>query len=214
LIESPYDQVMSERAIDDGWTPIEGVGEPDEQHVMSDLDLVPDLTHPIRGAIVRRLRQPKSVAQLADELDSPITRLYHHINRLEEVGLIRVVATRRVAAVTERRYQVSALSFTFSDDAFEGLDRRELSSAFASLFDVAKIGLQREIEHGLLEHRDADNPTFALTYTDLRLLPDQRSGLLDELQQVFDRYVEISKQNLEHPDAERLALFFSAYPEH
>ena len=60
----------------------------------------------------------------------------------------------------------------------------------------------------------ADHPAFALTYTDLRLLPDQRSGLLDELQQVFDRYVEVSKEHLEHRDAERLALFFSAYPEY
>lgn len=204
---------MSEHA-DDGWMPVQGVGEPDEQHEMHDLDLVPDLTHPIRGAIVRRLRQPKTVAELADELDSPITRLYHHINRLDDVGLIRVVATRRVAAVTERRYQVSALSFTFADDAFEGLDRRELAAAFGSLFDVAKIGLQREIEHGLLEQRDPDNTTFALTFSDLRLLPDQRHRLLDELQQVFDRHVEASHDNADDPNAERLALFFSAYPEH
>jgi DNA-binding transcriptional ArsR family regulator len=101
---------------DDGWMPVDAVGPQQEQRDLDDLDLVAEMTHPVRGVILRRLKQPRTVAEVADLLDVPITRLYHHVNRLVDAGLVQVVATRQVAAVTERRYQTVADAFGISAD--------------------------------------------------------------------------------------------------
>ncbi len=110
---------------------------------LEDLDLLAEITHPIRGRIVRNLDSPRSAAELAELLDAPITRLYHHINRLEQAGLIAVQATRRVGAATQHRYQVVAKSFTLASHLYDELDGSELAQALGSLFDVAKIRLQQ-----------------------------------------------------------------------
>ena len=92
--------------------------------------LMAEVTHPIRGRILRRLKEPHTVAEVAESLDAPVTRLYHHVNKLEQLGLIRVVATRRVAAVTERRYQVVARSYRIHRDMLDTMDEREKSMVF------------------------------------------------------------------------------------
>ena len=84
---------------DEGWQAVDGLEPQMERRDLSDLDLMSEVTHPIRGMILRRLKEPRTVADLAALLDVPITRLYHHVNRLVDAGLIRVVATRQVADV-------------------------------------------------------------------------------------------------------------------
>lgn len=198
----------------EGWQLVDGVGEPADTLFMTDVDLVPELTHSIRGMLMRRLRTPRTVAELADELDAPITRLYHHINKLEDKELIRVVATRRVGAVTERRYQVTALSWRFAEEAFEKLDPREMSQALGSLFDVAKIGLQREIESGLMDDLPVEHERFALSLGELTLRPEHRLDLFNRIEKLFREFGDISSAHTDDPEAERTTLFISAYPEH
>ncbi len=201
---------MDDPDLDDGWTPTAADTEPDEVRYMSNVDLVPDITHPVRGTIMRRLRRPRTVAQLADDLDAPITRLYHHVNRLEDLGLIRVVATRRVGAATERRYQVTARSWKLAEDAFESLDPRELSGALGSLFDVAKIGLQREIEAGAF-HATAPEDQFTLSLGEVRLTTTRRRELSRRLQEVIEDFGTDAEDD--EPDAVVTTLFIAAYPE-
>ena len=44
--------------------------------------------------------QARSITELADELDVPTGTVGHHVKVLEDAGLVRVVRTRRVRAVT------------------------------------------------------------------------------------------------------------------
>ncbi|MEL6894122.1 MAG: helix-turn-helix domain-containing protein [Actinomycetota bacterium] len=195
----------------DGWIPVDGVGEPVDEHRMTNLDLLPDITHPVRGRILRRAKQPRTVAELADAMQVPITRLYHHVNRLEELGLLRVVATRRVGAVTERRYQVAARSWKLAEEAFQTLEPSELSAAFGSLFDVAKLGLQREVESGLFADLDAAEDRFALSLGELRLRPETRRHLLDRLKELAEEFESDAEED--DPESELVTLFFAAFPE-
>lgn len=195
----------------DGWTPIDGVSEPSDVYELDDLDLLGHITHPVRGAIVRRLREPRTVAELAAAMDVPVTRLYHHVNKLEQLGLIRVVATRQVAAVTERRYQASGRSFRIARSLFDTSDDRELSLALSSLFDVAKLGFQRTVESG--GYRDVeqlDDHSF-LSLGDLALSPERRLELVRRLDALVEEFR--SDRDLDDPDAEHVALFVAAYPE-
>ncbi len=189
-----------------GWVTVDGAAEPADDLPLDDLDLLSEVTHPVRGAILRRLRRPKSVSELAGLFDVPKTRLYHHVNRLEELGFIRVVATRQVGARTERRYQIVARRFSIADGLIDDLDQREFAAAIGSLFDVAKIGLQREIEAGRwseLEERST------LSLGELHLSPVRHAELREHLRELFSRF----ESDVEEGDGERVVLFVASYPE-
>ena len=81
----------------------------------------------LRARIVALLRvRARSTQDLAEELGLPKGTVGHHLKVLERAGLIRVVRTRRVRAVTERFYGRTARLFLFEleDDA----DARALGS--------------------------------------------------------------------------------------
>ena len=195
---------------DDGWIPVDGIAPPAERRDLPDLDLMAEVTHPIRGIIVRRLKQPRTVAELADLLDVPITRLYHHVNRLRDAGLIQVVATRQVAAVTERRYQTVARSFGVDAELLKSTDKRELSAAFSSLFDVAKLGFQRYVESDAFNADDADaHSTLSLGM--IHLSDARRRELVQRISELIDEFP--SDVDDDDPEAARLQFFVAVNPD-
>lgn len=86
------------------------------------------LANELRGRIVSLLReQAWSTQQLARELDLPKGTVGHHLKVLERAGLIRVVHTRQVRAVTEKFYGRVAKLFLFQ--AEDPADARVLGAA-------------------------------------------------------------------------------------
>lgn len=69
------------------------------------------LNNTLRTRILRRLVEPNSIREVAEELNVPPTRLYYHVNMLEEAGIIEVVETRKVGAMLQKIYQTTAKSF-------------------------------------------------------------------------------------------------------
>jgi DNA-binding transcriptional ArsR family regulator len=86
------------------------VGEPDQLRALADT---------VRMKIVARLRErAASTTELARELDLPKGTVGHHLKVLERAGLIRVVRTRKVRALTEKYYgRVARLFVIKSTDA-------------------------------------------------------------------------------------------------
>lgn len=196
---------------EEGWVPVDGVGPPEQRRELDDLDLMAEVTHPVRGSILRRLKQPRTVAQLAELLDVPITRLYHHVNRLADAGLIQVVATRQVAAVTERRYQTVARSFGVSTDLLQSTDKRELSAALGSLFDVAKLGFQRYVEGEQFSMADDADHHSLLSLSAIHVSDERRLELLERLNELANDFV--SDLPDDDPAATTLHFFVSVNPE-
>ena len=89
------------------------------------------LADDLRSRIVVLLRErARSTTELAERLGHPKGTVAHHIKVLEKAGLIRVVRTRKVRAVTERYYGRTARLFIFkgSDEA-DGEDVRNIVAA-------------------------------------------------------------------------------------
>ena len=99
------------------------------------------LNNPLRPRILRRLGKPRSVKEVAEDLDMPVTRLYYHFSLLEEVGLINVVETRKVGAMLEQLYLVTAYNFRPSKNLTEGgLDPAKLAEVGTSvILDAARL---------------------------------------------------------------------------
>jgi DNA-binding transcriptional ArsR family regulator len=67
-----------------------------KKHFLSQTQLA-SLTSPVRLAIVQRMEIDKEVTarELARRMGRPVTSIYHHLKRLEEVGVLRVLAERK-----------------------------------------------------------------------------------------------------------------------
>jgi len=193
------------------WVPVDGVGAPAERLELTDLAMLGETTHPVRSVILRRLNEPRTVADVACLLDVPVTRLYHHVNHLEQIGLIRVVATRRVAAVTERRYQVVASNFSVSSELLDSEDPHELAVALGSVFDVARQRLQREVENGGFSGIDKPEEHSVVSLGELHLSAERRSALVRRLDDLVNEF----RSDLDDldPDVVRMTLFVAAFPD-
>jgi DNA-binding transcriptional ArsR family regulator len=107
----------------------------------------------LRARIVVLLRErAASTTELAERLGLPKGTVAHHVKVLERAGLLRVVRTRKVRAVTERIYGRTARLFVFksSDDAGgEGVR------------DVAAASL-RTVAEEMLPSADDERTSFAV----------------------------------------------------
>lgn len=193
------------------WTPLPDADDLGDELVLDDLALVGELTHPTRSALLHRLRTPHSAAELATALDVPVTRLYHHLNRLEELGLVKVVATRRSGSKTERRYRMAVRGFRVDPELARRNDPTAVADAVSAMFDVVKHEIRREFAIGALAPQSlSDRAGIALLGLSLR--PEQHAAFIDRLQAVIAEFASIDEGNETDPDAQRVRVFIAGFP--
>ena len=184
----------------DGWRDLTGGAALPDVLELESTDQLDELAHRVRGPLLRRLRTPHSAAELAAELDVPVTRLYHHLKVLESAGLIEVVATRRVGAALERRYRAVARGFRVGPDAVR--DNTDLARSLAAVLDSTRSDLVGAVESGTAED-------VAIWSLRLRLAEPDRIELVERLDAVLSEFRERSTDD---SDAEETALFAVAFP--
>jgi len=131
----------------------------------------------LRTEIVVLLRDhAASTTELAEKLGLPKGTVAHHLKVLEKAGLVRIVRTRKVRAVTENYFGRTARLFVFksSTDA-DGEDVR----------NVAAASLRRAAEE-LLPIGDDGRTTFAvvrmrLTDADAKRFTRRLERLIDDV---------------------------------
>lgn len=72
------------------------------------------LLKPHRIEILRQLAEPHSCTEVAARLDQTQQRVYYHVKRLVEHGLVTQVAERRVRGINEGVYQAAARAYWLS----------------------------------------------------------------------------------------------------
>lgn len=75
---------------------------------IDDLQVLRQLANTMRARLLFHFRQPRSVADVAARMRVPVTRLYYHVNMLEEAGVITVVGTRKRGPQLEKVYRITA----------------------------------------------------------------------------------------------------------
>lgn len=78
------------------------------------LDQAEALLKPLRVDVLRRLAEPRSCTEIGADLGHPPQKVYYHVKRLEEAGLVEQVAQRRVRGIHEGVYQATARSYWLS----------------------------------------------------------------------------------------------------
>jgi DNA-binding transcriptional ArsR family regulator len=179
--------------------------------VIDDLATLKAIADPTRAAILELLAEPRTVTQLAAALEVPRTRLYHHVELLRSKGLIEQVSERRVGAVTESLYGLTARVFRPSARLLRSRDaRRRVEAITTLLFDTTKADLGRSLASGELKLDERDSVRRAgLGRSIAHLTPEQAAEFITELDALVARFDEA------HASAEGarpFALIWALYP--
>ena len=90
--------------------------------VVSDPSQLRAMADPFRTQLIQLLRdRARSTQEISEELGVPKGTVGHHLKVLQSAGLIRVVRTRKVRAVTEKFYGRTARLFLYqTEDPADG----------------------------------------------------------------------------------------------
>jgi len=113
---------------------------------MKSLEQVRILAHPLRLKLLEHFAGcPMTTHQVAAKLNVPATRLYHHVNALERVGLIRLKETRPVRGTIEKYYEAVARKMLVGANVF-GEEKGGLSDVLAAVLEEARRDLEAALE--------------------------------------------------------------------
>lgn len=175
-------------------------------------DVLSDST---RLELIELLVRPRSVAELAEHMRVPRTRLYHHVNLLEEAGMIRVVDTRPAGAQTEKLYQVSAYSYQPSKEYLDqALPREKAQAVMTSIFGTTEADFIRAVEDGAVTFEDQTTRRSMHIRRGLLLLDEARLGeLIAELEGLYSRY-DLDNDDIDEipEDVQVIATVSLVYP--
>ena len=171
--------------------------EPEDVRFIRDVETLRAISDPTRmrilEAMVQRRSPAWSVKELAAALETPQTRLYHHVELLLAQDLIRAVERRVVSGIIETRYNVVARSFQldralFAGDSEEGFE--VLRETLAAVFDTARAEVELAIRLGVI-NPGAETPAergLMLTRGLARLTPVRALELRQRLQALSEEF--------------------------
>ena len=125
-----------------------------EAYTLKNLDQIKVLADPLRIRVLEAFCQERTTKQVADVLGENATKLYHHVDALERVGLIAPSRTRQNRGTVEKYYLAVARTFRASSRAFEPKGKRagEKSAALmkmmSNIFDTTAAELAALLDRG------------------------------------------------------------------
>jgi DNA-binding transcriptional ArsR family regulator len=148
------------------------------------------LLKPQRIEVLRQLAEPRSCTEVADRLDQTQQRVYYHVRKLVDAGLVTKVAERKVRGIQEGVYQASARSYWLSPRLVGrlGLRREQDELSLGYLLDLVEE-VQADIAG--LDRTRPELPSVGVA-GEIRVRPEQRQEFLADLrtvlQDLFTRY--------------------------
>ncbi|MEP7215922.1 MAG: helix-turn-helix domain-containing protein [Anaerolineaceae bacterium] len=140
------------------------------------------LMRPGRADLLRRLVEPRSCTQVAEDLGSSPQRVYYHVKALEGAGLAAKVAETQARGFREGSYQAVARSYWLSPRLVQlsgGPGRTRDRTSRNYLLNLAE---ELHIEVGRLGGRIEETPTVGLSAHVALADPSKRAEFLMELQ--------------------------------
>lgn len=148
------------------------------------------LFKPQRIEVLRQLAEPHSCTEVATRLGQTPQRVYYHVKRLMEAGLVTQVSERKVRGITEGIYQASARSYWLSPRLVGriGASRVRDQLSLGYLLDLME---EVQAEVAALDRNALELPSIGIS-GEIRVPPQHRRQFLDDLQSMlqdlFTRY--------------------------
>jgi DNA-binding transcriptional ArsR family regulator len=149
------------------------------------------LLKPQRVEILKQLADPHSCTEVAAELDQTPQRVYYHVKRLVEAGLVAQVSERKVRGIHEGIYQAVARSYWMSPrlvGRVGGLRKQRDELSLGYLLDLME-DVQADI--AALDRDRPELPSIGVS-GEIRVPAERRQEFMSDLQAtlqgLFTRY--------------------------
>ena len=166
------------------------------------------LLKPQRIEVLRQLAEPRSCTEVGEQLGQTPQRVYYHVRRLVDAGLVTQVGERRVRGIHEGIYQASARSYWLSPKLVGTIGRRRTQDALSLGY---LVNLVEEVQDDLARldpaASAAELPSLGIS-GEIRLPSGQRQAFLDDLRTVLQDL--LTRYGGAEGDAFRIAV--ACYP--
>ena len=177
------------------------------------------LLKPQRIEVLRQLAEPRSCTEVAARLNQTQQRVYYHVKRLVEHGLVTQVAERRVRGINEGVYEAAARAYWLSPRLVGRIGQRQQrdEASLGYLLDLMEE-VQSDVAalHSQAAHRagepaadEPDLPSLGVS-GEIRVRPDRRPEFMADLkaalQDLFTKYGGA--------DGDAFKLAVACYPGH
>lgn len=165
-----------------------------DTHLIATLEALKVFADILRQQIIEVLTDsPKTVKQIAAELEIAPTKLYYHINLLEEHGLIRVVDTRVVSGIIEKQYDAAASHYRIKRSLLApgtGESDEALDTAIDAMVEPMREDIRKGIAVGLIKMGDdiPSNRQMRIWRTTNRLPEAEADQFYARLEELLDEF--------------------------
>ena len=189
-------------------TPVE------EQFVIEDLETLKVVADPLRKRILELLDKPGTVKVVARQLGMSPSKLYYHVNLLEEHGLLRVTDTRIVSGIIEKHYQVAARTIGIKSGLLSPSSGDEaLNLMLDEMLDRTGDEIRAAARAGVIEF-DADAPKqrkLFMSRSEVTLTEAQAQAFLERLKALVDSFAD-DEADEDTPGVQEYVLQVSMFP--
>jgi DNA-binding transcriptional ArsR family regulator len=187
--------------------------DPAADMVITHVEQLKAISDPLRLQLLKRIsgepRRGWTAKELAEDLETKQTKLYHHLALLEEGGFIRVAATRVVSGIQEKRYQATARSFRVDRSLLTGADSEvAMSGAVDAIFEKARGEIMAGLRSGAinLDPKDPKRHRMGLWASHARLGP----ASVKRVMRLIEKLAEAGEAD--DPDGTDYGLVVGFYP--
>jgi DNA-binding transcriptional ArsR family regulator len=161
-----------------------------EAYTLQDLDQIKVLADPLRIRILEAFCQERTTKQVADLLGEKATKLYHHVDALEKVGLIALARTRQNRGTVEKYYLAVARTFRADSSAFQPTRKGKtetsaLRQMMSTIFDTTSAELASLIGRGEDATKGIEEEGI-LTFLEIRASKSELKEIRGKLQRIVE----------------------------
>ncbi|WP_061290799.1 ArsR/SmtB family transcription factor [Herbidospora cretacea] len=147
---------------------------------LEEIEQAEALLKPQRIDVLRQLAEPRTCGEVGAILGQTPQRVYYHVKRLVEAGLVEQVSERKVRGISEGIYQATARSYWLSPRLVGhiGLGRARDELSLGHLLDLVE---EVQADIAALDRSVPELPSIGVS-GDIRVPPELRPQFLAELQ--------------------------------
>ena len=151
--------------------------------VIDSVDKLKVYADPLRQRLLQAFCcNPATTKQIAQNLGEKPTRLYHHIELLEQAGYLVVVETRQVRGTIEKYYETAARKIIVDHSLVGSIEEAEKETDL-------QVQLINTLQAGLVDARDHFTAGKAMAIqAQLRLNETNAAELFEKLEELLSGY--------------------------
>lgn len=175
---------------------------------IADVETLKILSNPLRLQLIEQIQRVNqngrfaTAKQLAEQLDTSLTKLYYHLKLLEKCGVLEAAETILVSGIPEKQYRLTAKRISVAEDIFDrSADHAETSDALLEIIHSILDNTRHALTRLTAKHNHDELPS-ALKQVDLhfsretrRLSIAQARNFHAELKALVQKYEQIEPED-------------------